>query len=85
MLGIDPGTWKTGIAIVEFEKQKIKPLHYETLVLQKNKGTLAKIKQLNIAVFLSKSSRPITQVIRIVKAANRTETNLAANQPWPKI
>mgnify|MGYP001439691307 CR=1 FL=1 len=34
VLGVDPGTWKTGIAIVDFDKGKYVPVHYETLTLQ---------------------------------------------------
>ena len=59
VLGIDPGTWKTGIAVVEFEKQKIRPLHYETLVLQKNKGTLG------LAPRLKKLYDALTEVLKI--------------------
>lgn len=59
VLGIDPGTWKTGIAVVEFEKQKINPLHYETLVLQKSKGVLS------LPLRLKKLYDALTEVLKI--------------------
>ncbi len=59
VLGIDPGTWRTGIGIVEFEKQKFKPLHYETLVLQKRKG------ELDLARRLKKLYDALTEVLKI--------------------
>lgn len=44
VLGIDPGTWKTGVGMVVREKAGLRALHYETLEVQdvRNKVSLAK-------------------------------------------
>jgi len=34
ILGVDPGTWKTGVGVVDFEGGRYKLLHYEVLQLQ---------------------------------------------------
>ncbi|MBI4549977.1 MAG: crossover junction endodeoxyribonuclease RuvC [Candidatus Omnitrophica bacterium] len=46
VLGIDPGTWKAGIGIVDLDNGKMNSPHYETLVLQKNRGGVPLAKRL---------------------------------------
>ncbi len=46
VLGIDPGTWKTGVGVVVLDKGSLRALHYETLVLQRSQGHLSLAKRL---------------------------------------
>jgi crossover junction endodeoxyribonuclease RuvC len=46
VLGIDPGTWKAGIGLVDLEGGKLTSPHYETLVLQKAAGGIPLAKRL---------------------------------------
>lgn len=34
IIGFDPGTWRAGIGVVDFDGKKIKAVHFETLNLQ---------------------------------------------------
>ena len=34
VLGVDPGTMRTGVAVIAFEEGSLKPLHFETLDLR---------------------------------------------------
>lgn len=38
VLGIDPGTWATGVGLVENQRGKMECLHYETLLLRGRAG-----------------------------------------------
>jgi crossover junction endodeoxyribonuclease RuvC len=46
VLGIDPGTWKTGVGVVDFQKAGLVSRHYETLVLKKDRENLSLAKRL---------------------------------------
>jgi len=39
VLGVDPGTWKAGIAVVDYDRGKLTAVHYETLDLRAKSST----------------------------------------------
>ncbi len=46
VLGIDPGTWKIGLAVIDQEKKGLRAVHYETIVLQDAKNRLSLARRL---------------------------------------
>lgn len=46
ILGVDPGTWHTGIGVIEAEGNRYKLLHFEVIHLGKNLPIAARLKQI---------------------------------------
>ncbi len=44
ILGVDPGTWHTGIGVIEAEGSKYHLLHFEVIHLPKNQPLAARLK-----------------------------------------
>ncbi|HNV86765.1 MAG TPA: crossover junction endodeoxyribonuclease RuvC [Candidatus Omnitrophota bacterium] len=63
VLGVDPGTWRTGVGILDFEKGACNPVHYEVLWLQ---GKSKKDYQ-ELSKRLRKIHDSLTEVFKIYK------------------
>lgn len=63
VLGVDPGTWKTGIGVIDLEKGKYRLVHFETLTLQ----TPALKGRVPLAKRLKKIHGNLTEVLKIFK------------------